>query len=145
VAATQPAAPWGPRHAAWTDGISTALAVSNGAFERNPLISLSPASLLAVTGAKLGLVEWVERSELAPERRQDTLKAFSAMWGGASINNLFILLSVPSGVALLAGLAGGWWLWRVEDDASEGSPVKAAHEPPPKAAETPELHTKSTD
>jgi len=131
VTAAQPAAVWGPRQAAWADGISTVLAVSNGAIERNPLIGTSPASLLAVTGAKLGLVQWVERSELAPEKRQRTLKALSAMWGGASINNLFILMSAQPAVALLAGVAGGWWLWRGEDEASAGSVMQAAQASPP--------------
>lgn len=142
VTATQSAAPWGPRQAAWADGISTALALSNGAFERNPLIGSSPASLLAVTGAKLGLVEWVERSDLAPEKRQRTLKALSAMWGGASINNLLVLLSAQPAVALLAGMAGGWWLWRAEDDASAGLPVRSAQVLPPIAAEPPERQSK---
>ena len=129
--AAQPAASWGPRQPAWADGVSTALALSNGAFERNPLIGASPASLLAVTGAKLGIVEWVERSQLEPQQRQRTLKALSAMWGGASINNLFVLLSAQPAVALLAGLAGGLWLWRAEDAALESSPVQSAQASPP--------------
>jgi len=131
VTTTQSATLWGPRQAALSDGISTALALSNGAFERNPLIGSSPASLLAVTGAKLGLVEWVERSDLAPEKRQRTLKALSAMWGGASINNLLVLLSAQPAVALLAGMAGGWWLWRGEGGASAGPVMQAAQTSPP--------------
>ena len=105
-------APVSARQAAWADGLSTALAVSQGAVERNPLVVPSPAGLLAVTGVKLGLVEWVERSGMPPQQRQDTLQALAAMWGGASINNLLVLLSAQPAVAVLAGVAGGVWMWR---------------------------------
>lgn len=112
--------PWSVRHAAWADSISTALALSNGAIERNPLIGSTPGSLLAVTGAKLGIVELVERSGMPPEQRGRTLRALSALWGGASINNVFVLLSAQPAVAVLAGVGAGLWIWQ-----AEGKPQQA--------------------
>lgn len=103
---------WNARQAAWADGLSTVLALSQGAVERNPLIGSSPAGLLAVTGVKLGLVEWVDRSGMTAEQRHSMLSALAALWGGASINNLLVLLSAQPAVAVLAGVAGGLWMWR---------------------------------
>jgi len=112
VQATAPTPAWNARQAAWADGLSTVLALSQGAVERNPLIGSSPAGLLAVTGAKLGLVEWVDRSGMTPEQRHSMLNALAAVWGGASINNVLVLLSAQPAVAVLAGVAGGLWMWR---------------------------------
>lgn len=126
--------PWSARQAAWADGISTALALSNGAIERNPLIGSTPGSLLVVTGAKLGIVEFVERSGMPPEQRGRTLKALSALWGGASINNLFVLLSAQPAVAVLAGVSAGLWIWQKEarparTPAASDTWLAGGHEP----------------
>jgi hypothetical protein len=124
-------APVSARQAAWADGLSTVLAVSQGAVERNPLIVPSPAGLLAVTGVKLGLVEWVERSSMPPQQRQSTLQALAAMWGGASINNVLVLLSAQPAVAVLAGVAGGLWMWHAR---SPQMPTEAPLATPPGVA-----------
>lgn len=54
--------------AAMADGISTGLAISSGALEMNPLISTSPAGLIALTGAKIGLVKRTDRLPEAEKR-----------------------------------------------------------------------------
>jgi hypothetical protein len=131
--ATAPQPPWNARQAAWADGLSTALAMSQGAVERNPLVGSTPAALLAATGAKLGLVELVDRSNLTPEQRHRTLNAMAALWGGASINNLLILLSAQPPVAMLAGVAGGLWMWR-RHGAPEAPDAVVAHVPWPNAS-----------
>ncbi len=127
---TAPRPPWSARQAAWADGLSTALAMSQGAVERNPLVGSTPAGLLAATGAKLGMVELVDRSNLTPEQRHRTLNAMAALWGGASINNLLILLSAQPPVAMLAGVAGGLWMWR-RHGAAEAPDAVAAKVPWP--------------
>ena len=84
-------------------------------------------------GAKLGLVELVDRSNLTPEQRHRTLNAMAALWGGASINNLLILLSAQPPVAMLAGVAGGLWMWR-RHGAPEAPDAVVAHVPWPNAS-----------
>ncbi|MEI6026268.1 MAG: hypothetical protein WCT47_06210 [Betaproteobacteria bacterium] len=103
---------WGARHAAMADGLSTVLAVSAGAVERNPLFGTGPLTMLAVIGAKLGLVEIVERSEMSDGNRHQALHTLSALWSGASVNNLLMALSAQPAVALVGGIASGLWLWR---------------------------------
>lgn len=96
-------------HAAVADGISTSLALSAGAVEMNPLISTSPIGLIALTGAKIGLVKFADR--LPEPNKRLVIKTSSAVWGGAAVNNLMVLASAPSPVALVAGVVAGvlWW------------------------------------
>jgi hypothetical protein len=95
--------------AAVADGISTGLALSVGAAELNPIMSTSPIGLFALTGAKIGLVKF---ADTLPEPEKRTLiKTSGALWGGAAVNNLMVLMSAPSPVAIMAGVAAGvlWW------------------------------------
>ena len=96
-------------HAAIADGISTSLALSAGAVEMNPMISTSPIGLIALTGAKIGLVKFAGR--LPEPQKRLVVKSASAVWGGAAINNLMVLVSAPSPVAIAAGVVAGvlWW------------------------------------
>lgn len=95
--------------AAMADGVSTGLALSASAAEMNPLISTSPVALVVLTGAKIGLVKFAER--LPEGQKRLVIKTSGAVWGGAAINNLMVLMAVPSPVAIAAGVAAGvlWW------------------------------------
>ena len=96
-------------HAAVADGISTGLALSAGAMEMNPLISTSPIGLIALTGAKIGLVKFADR--LPEPQKRLVIKTSSSVWGGAAVNNLMVALAAPTPVAVVAGVVAGvlWW------------------------------------
>jgi hypothetical protein len=96
-------------HAAVADGISTGLALSAGAIEMNPMISTSPLGLVALTGAKIGLVRFADR--LPEQQKRLVIKTSSAVWGGAAVNNLMVLMAAPTPVAVAAGVVAGvlWW------------------------------------
>lgn len=96
-------------HAAVADGISTSLAIAGGAVEMNPLISTSPIGLIALTGAKIGLVKYADR--LPEPQKRLVIKTSSAVWGGAAVNNLMVLMAAPTPVAVAAGVMAGvlWW------------------------------------
>ncbi|MDB5747934.1 MAG: hypothetical protein JWP72_2782 [Massilia sp.] len=96
-------------HAAVADGISTGLALSAGAIEMNPLISTSPVGLIALTGAKIGLLKFADR--LPEPQKRLVIKTSSSVWGGAAVNNLMVLMAAPTPVAIAAGVVAGvlWW------------------------------------
>lgn len=96
-------------HAAVADGVTTGLALSAGALEMNPLISTSPAGLVMLTGAKIGLVKLADR--LPEDEKRVVIKTSSSLWTGAAVNNLMVLLSVPSPAAIAVGVVAGvlWW------------------------------------
>ncbi|HEX9174486.1 MAG TPA: hypothetical protein VF861_17690 [Telluria sp.] len=98
------------RAAAVADGLSTALALSSGAIEMNPLVATSPLGLLALTGAKIGLVNFAKT--LPEHERRTVLKASGAIWGGAAVNNLLVLMAAPTPVAVVAGVVVGVLSWR---------------------------------
>jgi hypothetical protein len=95
--------------AAVADGVTTGLALSGGAVEMNGLISTSPLGLVALTGAKIGLVKFADR--LPQNEKRLVIKTSSSLWGGAAVNNLMVLMSAPSPVAIAAGVVAGvlWW------------------------------------
>lgn len=98
------------RAVAAADGISTALALSAGAIEMNPLISTSPLGLIALTGAKIGLVNFART--LPEHDRRLVLKTSTAIWGGAAVNNLLVLAAAPTPLAVVAGVVVGVLSWR---------------------------------
>ncbi|MFC5458789.1 hypothetical protein [Massilia niabensis] len=128
-------------HAAVADGISTSLALSAGAMEMNPLISTSPIGLVALTGAKIGLVKFAGR--LPEPQKRLVIKASSAVWGGAAVNNLMVLMSAPSPVAVAAGVVAGvlWWRHsnRVYQQADREIAARQQKLPLPLDAERPEV------
>ncbi|BDT58839.1 hypothetical protein MasN3_23330 [Massilia varians] len=95
--------------AAVADGLSTGLALSAGALEMNPLVPTSPAGLIVLTGAKIGLVKYADR--LPEDEKRTLIKTSSSLWTGAAVNNLMVLLSAPSPAAIAAGIVAGvlWW------------------------------------
>jgi hypothetical protein len=96
-------------HAAAADGVSTGLALSAGAVETNSLISTSPVGLIALTGAKIGLVKFADR--LPENDKRLVIKTSSSVWGGAAVNNLLVLMAAPTPLAIAAGVVAGvlWW------------------------------------
>ncbi|CAN7429494.1 hypothetical protein [Massilia sp. LjRoot122] len=96
-------------HAAMADGITTGLALSAGALEMNPLITTSPAGLIVLTGAKIGLVKLAD--DLPQDEKRLVIKSSGAVWTGAAVNNLMVLLSTPTPIAIAAGVVAGvlWW------------------------------------
>ena len=96
-------------HAAMADGITTGFALSAGALEMNPLVPTSPAGLIVLTGAKLGLVKLAD--ELPEDEKRMVIKSSGAVWTGAAVNNLMVLLSTPTPIAIAAGVVAGvlWW------------------------------------
>jgi hypothetical protein len=55
------------------------------------------------------------------------LRALSALWGGASVNNLMLALAASGPVAVVAGVAGGWWVWaRGSEHGSTGPSERLA-------------------
>lgn len=125
------------RAAAVADGISTALALSAGAMEMNPLISTSPLGLIALTGAKIGLVNFAKT--LPENDKRTVLKTTSAIWGGAAVNNLLVLMSAPAPLAVVAGVVAGVLAWRHTSKrykAADRALAAAGQQPAPQLAQT---------
>lgn len=91
------------------DGVTTGIALSVGAIETNPLIATSPIGLVALTGAKLGLVKYADT--MPQDDKRLTLKSTSAIWGGAAVNNVMVLLAAPPPFPIIAGLIMGIATW----------------------------------
>jgi hypothetical protein len=102
-----------PEHSAMTaavaDGLTTNLALSAGAIESNPMISTSPIGLMALTGMKIGLVKYA--GTLSEPDKRLALKSSSALWGGASINNMAVYLSASPLTSIVAGILMGIATW----------------------------------
>lgn len=92
------------------DGVSTGLALSAGGLEANPLAATSPLGIVALTGAKIGLVKFADT--LPENEKRLVIKTTSAVWGGAAINNLMVMMSAAPAVAIGAGVVAGvmWWV-----------------------------------
>lgn len=121
--------------AAVADGITTGLAVSSGALEMNPLISTSPAGLVVLTGAKIALVKYADR--LPEDEKRTVIKTSSSLWTGAAVNNLMVLLSVPTPAAVAAGVVAGvlWWQHSTRVYERADREIAARREAPPLEAE----------
>lgn len=121
--------------AAVADGITTGLAVSSGALEMNPLISTSPAGLLVLTGAKIALVKYADR--LPEDEKRTVIKSSSSLWTGAAVNNLMVLLSVPTPAAIAAGVVAGvlWWQHSTRVYERADRQIAARREAPPPEGE----------
>lgn len=100
--------------AAVADGLTTALALSSGAVEMNPLVATSPVGLVAMTGLKIGLVKYAET--LPEEDKRSVMKTTSAIWMGAAVNNLLVIASAATPFAIVAGIAAGYAMWQHLDE-----------------------------
>lgn len=124
--------------AAIADGLTTGLALSAGAIEANPLIATNPIGLVAMTGLKVGLVQYADT--LPTEDKRAVMKTSSAVWGGAAANNLLVLLAAPTPLSLVAGLVAGVLIWNHMDDKYQEEDrvlaEKATKQAPPVMVET---------
>lgn len=122
------------RLAAVSDALSTHLAIAAGAVESNGLVTATPAGLLALTAIKLGVLQFA--NYMPKEVREPALKASTALWGGAAVNNILVAASVGGAAPIVVGIAAGYWLWKHEAKLLEREEAKRK-----KASETPALVT----
>lgn len=112
------------RAAAVADSVSTYLAIAAGGAEMNPLVSTSPMGLVVLAGMKLGFVELADHME--PAKRATTLRTVSAVWGGVSVSNILLALSVSPPVAAVVAVASGLTIWSRSEAAPQSTePVVA--------------------
>ena len=93
-----------------TDAATTIVALNGGAVELNPIITPTPTGIVAISLVKWALVEHVAQSDL--EDRDDYLRIMTGVWGGASINNLLVILGASNPISILAGIIGGYLLFK---------------------------------
>lgn len=111
---------------AFADGISTIGVLSAGGVEMNPIMPSSPIGILMMTAAKMGLANYAEN--LPDEQRAEMLRSMNATFGGAAVNNLLVLLTAGSPIALVGGLAAGILFWQDTDEKLKAeSEAKATH------------------
>lgn len=109
------------------DSLSTHLAISSGlGAEANPLVNTSPAGLIALAGAKWGLVKLVEvNGDMTASQKRTALNILTSAWTGVSVNNLLIALGA-SGPAALVGLAGtALWTYAYAQEAEKVEQARA--------------------
>ena len=95
------------------DSITTYIALSQGATEKNALINASPAGLLGVFLLKTGLVYYANQQEEG--NRNFFLKIMAGAWGGASVNNLLVIAGATNPVSLLGGFIFGVGAYHYQD------------------------------
>lgn len=124
----------GPAHAntaelalatAGADTVTTAVALSSGLVELNPL---GPVGALIVKGLAMGYV----RSQ--PEQEQArSYNLMSSFWGGAAASNL-CWISGGGPLCFLIGAAAGGWLWNTgENERATALEAKRLSTPAPLA------------
>jgi hypothetical protein len=96
--------------AAVADGVTTGFALASGAVEMNPLVSPTPLGLVALTGVKIAVVKYADH--MPEDQKRTVMKTSSAVWGGAAVNNLMVLVAAPPPFPIIAGLAMAYIGWR---------------------------------
>ena len=85
--------------AALADGATTLIGVTSGALvELNPIIGNNPTSIIAFTVLKVGVSDHLS---------DGSANVAKSIWGGASINNLSLLLGASPPVAIVLGVFSG--------------------------------------
>ncbi len=104
---------------ALADSLTTYGTIASGGVEVNPLIGTTPAGLLGLVGAKLGVIEYVKN--LPPAEREEGLDTLSSIWGGVSANNIAVFLFHSSPIGILIGGISGVMIWqnRIEERRNE--------------------------
>ena len=111
--------------AALADGVSTIGVLAAGGIETNPIMPVSPAGILMVTAAKMGMAKWAD--QLPEEERKSTLSSMSGAFGGAAVNNLLVLATAANPIALVGGLIAGVFFYNdTNDKLTAESEAKAA-------------------
>jgi hypothetical protein len=101
--------------AAWTDAGTTGVGLALGAVEVNPL------GILAFP-VKYGLLTYAKNMEDGD--RQEMQSSMAAIWGGASVNNGCVILSIVTAgafapVCIFAGVAAAGTMWQVSSSERE--------------------------
>jgi hypothetical protein len=94
-----------------TDLLTTAVAFTQGARDLNPIIGTNPAMLIPVGAFKFYLVDRVASSNDTDKGKKIKLNFITAVWGGASINNLLVLAGVASPATLIIGAVSGYMIY----------------------------------
>ena len=94
-----------------TDILTTAVAFTQGARDLNPIIGSNPAMLIPVGAFKYYIIDSVASSNDTDEGKKNKLNFITAVWGGASINNLLVLAGVASPATLIIGAASGLMIY----------------------------------
>jgi len=88
------------------DVTTTVIGISSGAaYEANPIAS-SPAAALVLIGARIWLVEYVNKMQ--EPQRTEWLSKINGVWWGVVISNVMVLASMSNPISLLTGVLGGW-------------------------------------
>jgi hypothetical protein len=87
------------------DSVTTYVALSGNAVEKNPLVNTSPAGLLAVLAVKMGVTYYFDKQP-EPVRAQG-LKTMAGIWGGVNVNNLLVIAGASNPVSLIGGIIAG--------------------------------------
>ena len=94
-----------------TDILTTAVAFTQGARDLNPIIGTNSAMLIPVGAFKFYLIDRVASSNDTDEGKKNKLNFITAVWGGASINNLLVLAGVASPATLIIGAVSGYMIY----------------------------------
>jgi len=94
-----------------TDILTTAVAFAQGGRDLNPIIGTNSAMLIPVGVFKYYLIDRVASSNDTDEVKKIKLNFITAIWGGASINNLLVLAGVTGPATLIIGVASGFMIY----------------------------------
>lgn len=91
--------------AAAVDTVTTAVALQQGAIERNPL------GFVGATVGK-GVYLAVTRLLFTPSERESGDRLVSSLWAGAAINNVMIIAGASNPIGVAVGVTAGVFLFR---------------------------------
>jgi hypothetical protein len=94
-----------------TDAVTTAVALSNGATDLNPIIGSNPGMVIPITAFKFFIIDKIATSDNTDQVKKFKLDFITSIWGGASINNFLILAGMTSPASLLLGAVGGYMIY----------------------------------
>lgn len=110
--------------AAVADSVTTYVGVAAGAAEANPLVSPTLGGVVLLAAAKLGAIEYIDRSNRSDAEKRNVKRSAVAVWTGLSVSNVCIVLSMATPVALVAGVASGAYLWTAKYSDDKKVPAK---------------------
>jgi hypothetical protein len=94
-----------------TDAITTAIALSKGGVDLNPLIGSNQIMIVPITLLKVGIINHIASEDIPDKDKKNKLDFVTSVWGGASINNFLILLGVSGPAPLLIGAMSGYMMY----------------------------------
>jgi hypothetical protein len=93
------------------DAVTTAVALSNGARDLNPIIGSNPSMIIPITAFKFFIIDKIATSNDSDAVKKIKLDFITSIWGAASINNFLILAGVSSPASLLLGIFSGYAIY----------------------------------